>query len=118
MPPAWERTFVIKKLSPKQLGARKLALRYGNALVCVRHRHDAEGRTRYTTVELLVEHTPIQRRKPDDQLLAVRLDPDVPEIRRHVIAAGGQWDPQIRAWWLTRAAARRLRLLRQVVGVG
>ncbi|MGY4828223.1 hypothetical protein ACVNIS_06575 [Sphaerotilaceae bacterium SBD11-9] len=118
MPPAWDRTFVIKKLSTKQPGARKLALRYGPALVCVRHRHDADGRTRYTTVELLVEQTPIQRRKPDNQPVGVRLDPKDAESRRRIIAAGGQWDQEIHAWWLTRAAARRLRLLRRVVAVG
>ncbi|HET7791991.1 MAG TPA: hypothetical protein VFL64_01295 [Rhizobacter sp.] len=73
---------------------------------------------RYTTVELLVEQTPIQRRQPDDQLLCVRADPNDTESRRRIIAAGGQWDREIYAWWLTRAAARRLRLLSRVVAVG
>jgi hypothetical protein len=118
MPPAWDRTFVTKKLSPKQPGARKLAQRYGNALVCVRHRQDTEGSIRYTTVELLVEQAPIARRRPDTELLGVRLEKGELELRRRVIAAGGQWDARTCAWWLTRSAARRLRLLKKVVATG
>ncbi|HKX41878.1 MAG TPA: hypothetical protein VJO99_12025, partial [Burkholderiaceae bacterium] len=52
-------THVVKRLSPTQAGALKLARRYGDALVCVRYRHDAAGRHRYTTVELIIDEAPI-----------------------------------------------------------
>jgi len=113
----WSRTRVIKKFSPHQAGARKLAQRYGQALVCVRHRHNAEGTRRYTTVELVVEELPIARRLPDQQLVAVRLPGSEAETRRQIIDAAGQWDVKLRAWWMTRSVARRLRLLRRVVAI-
>lgn len=118
MTTAWSLTRVIKKISPQQPGARKLARRYGDALVCVRHRHDAEGAVRYTTVELLVEQLPIAHRTPPDQLVAVRLASGEASLRRLVIASGGQWDPTLRAWWMTRATARRLRQLKKIVALG
>ncbi len=40
---ALEGTRVVKKMSPSQPGALKLARRYGDALICVRYRHDAQG---------------------------------------------------------------------------
>ena len=117
-PPAdWARTRVTKKFSPHQPGARKLTQRYGLALVCVRHRHNLEGTVRYTTVELLVEQTPIAHRKPRGQLLAVRLQSGEVTLRQHLIAHGAQWDHALRAWWVTRGTATRLRLLKRVVAV-
>jgi hypothetical protein len=115
--PAWNRTRVTKKYAPSQPGARKLARRYGAALVCVRHRHNLEGTVRYTTVELMVEEVPIGSRTPRGQLLAVRLHRGDPELRHQVIANGGRWDRALGAWWVTRGTATRLRLMDRVVAV-
>ena len=57
-----EKTRVVKKIPASQPGALKLARCYGDALVCVRYRHDAQGLNRYTTVDLMVDHAPIQSR--------------------------------------------------------
>ncbi|MBL8289689.1 MAG: hypothetical protein JNL85_17030 [Rubrivivax sp.] len=50
---------VVKKLPLGAKGAHKLAQQFGEALVCVRHRVDAQARFRYTTVERRVEKAPI-----------------------------------------------------------
>ena len=110
-PPAWKHTRVVKKIPPQGPGARKLSLRFGQALVCVRHREDAQGATRYITVELVVQQSPIQRRKPDQEVLFVRLDPGRPNVIKKVTAAGGSWNPELQAWRLTRKTARQLQLL-------
>ncbi|MBL0730743.1 hypothetical protein [Piscinibacter sp. HJYY11] len=112
--PAWNRTRVTKKYAPSQPGARKLAQRYGAHLVCVRHRQNLEGTIRYTTVELLVEQMPITPRKTVE-LLAVRLRGE-PELRRQVMALGGQWDGSLGAWWIAKGIVKRLRLMDRVVG--
>ena len=57
-----EKTNVVKKLAPDQNGAKKLARRFGDALVCVRYRYDADTGIRYTTVELLVGQAPLKKR--------------------------------------------------------
>lgn len=60
--PAWNRTRVLRKLSPQQVGALKLARRFGDLLVCVRYRHDPDRQVRYTTVELVVDSVTVRRR--------------------------------------------------------
>lgn len=54
MPSAKSQLRVTKTLEPHQPGAIRLAREYGDALPCVRYRQDANGLTRYTTVELIV----------------------------------------------------------------
>jgi hypothetical protein len=120
MPPpaAWKLTRVVKKIGPTQPGARKLARRYGNELVCVRHRHNLDGTIRYTTVELVVEQLPIVPRRAQSAVLCVRLSGGESELRRRLMAEGGQWDPGMRAWWVTRETAQRLQLMKRVVAEG
>ena len=38
---------------PEQRRARRLRAQYGARLVCVRYRHDTQGKGRYKTVELI-----------------------------------------------------------------
>ncbi|WP_322512865.1 hypothetical protein [Chloroflexus sp.] len=43
------------KLKPGQRGTKKLQAMYGDRLVCVRYRYDAEHGRRLKTIELIVE---------------------------------------------------------------
>lgn len=115
MPPACERTRVIKKFAAHQPGALKLARRYGEALVCVRHRESLDGSTRYITVELLIEQLPIFKKKPDAEIVAIELQRDEIELRKRILANGGRWDSRFRVWRLPRGVARRLRLMSRVI---
>lgn len=118
MPPAWERTRVIKKISATQAGALKLARRHGDALVCVRYRQSADGSIRYTTVELVVEEAKIIRRRPqrrDDDLVAIRIRIAEPELRQLVASVNGQWDPRRLVWRIRRDKARELGLLDRII---
>jgi hypothetical protein len=73
---------------------------YGDRLICVRYRYDAQRRKRLTTVELLVaerdwEPPPLARSRPDRR---------VPRrlcrvaVRDRVKQAGGTWNPARRVW--------------------
>ncbi len=117
MPPACVGTRIIKTLSVAQPGAIKLLRRYGKALVCVRYRCSADGLTRYTTVELLVDEAPIQKRRQEFEVVAIRLGKmDMASTRKDISAHGGQWDRTAKVWRLTRSAATLLGLLGCVVG--
>jgi len=88
-------TQVVKRIAHEP-SALKLTRRYGNALVCVRYRHDATGKHRYTTVELIVDEAPIiQRGQPDDRV-GVRIDADQPTLRSRAYARGAIWDSDSR----------------------
>lgn len=109
-----ESTRVVKKMSPAQPGAMKLARRFGDALVCVRYRHDAQGQQRYTTVELVIECAPIQARGKADAMVAVKLDYNEKPLHSVVRASGGRWDPAAKLWRMPRKVAKQLGLLARV----
>jgi hypothetical protein len=112
MPRTYEGARVVKRLAATQPGAIKLARRYGGALVCVRYRHDPDGRHRYTTVELVVEKVLIVRRKIE--VVAVRLGTDETTLHAQARAHGAKWDSRARLWYMSRSAARKLGLLNRI----
>ena len=100
---------VAKTYSPEQNGAKRFALRYGDELVCVRHRLNDTGTIRHTTVELLIESTPIVSRARS--LVAIRIPPTDKSTRTVLLACGAQWQPTRKYWLLPRIVAKNLRLL-------
>lgn len=109
-----QATRVIKKLDPNRPGARRWAAQYGDALVCVRYRVDAQRQERQTTVEIVVDRAPL--------LNAVRVGLQIAreelDLRRAVKAAGADWDPVARVWRLPLGEARRLGLTHRIAGRG
>ncbi len=106
---------VIKTLRPTDRGALSLAQRYGSALVCVRHRTDGKGKFRHTTVELLIESTPIRPRAI--KLVNVRTAPHERDLNAMIKTAGGIWDYKLRIWKLPRRIATLLNLRARIVEV-
>ncbi len=107
---------VLRKLAPASRGACKLARRYGEALVCVRHRVDAQARLRYTTVELLVEVAPIQARS--ERVVGLRVGARERDVQAMLRAAGGHWDAAARVWRLPSRVVGLLKLGDRVVDEG
>ena len=119
VPPAWSMPTqpkgravssckVTKKLPPGTPGAQKLLQRFGEALVCVRHRVTPDVEARCTPVELVLEQVPIRSRT--DQLVGVQVGYGEKALQSQVKAAGGVWDPASRLWRLPQRTARRLGL--------
>lgn len=99
---------VVKTLAPTDRGALALARRYGDALICVRHRTDAKGKFRHTTVELLVETTRIRARPI--KMVMLRIEPHERDLQTVVRTAGGQWDSKQQMWKLPSRVASILNL--------
>lgn len=110
---ARERFRVAKTLAPDDRGARRFADRYGEALVCVRHRTDARGKVRHVTVELLVDSQPIRPR--NFKVVALRIEPRHRALHAMVKAAGGHWDPRQGVWRVQRRVVGLLRLTDWIV---
>ena len=106
---------VIKTLGPTDRGALELARRYGNALVCVRHRTDAKGKVRHTTVELLISSEPIRTRSV--KMVLVRTHPSERALHAVIRTAGGVWDARRQLWRLPSRVATILNLRERVVGM-
>ena len=107
----WAQSRVVKRLRADQHGALKLARRYGEALVCVRYRHDLLHRRRYTTIELVVDEAPIQRRPDDNVTVGVLINPRDAALLEKVRLHGAKFDARMGLWRMPRHVARRLHLL-------
>ena len=104
---------VAKTYAPDQNGAKRFAKRYGDNLVCARHRLSDDGSIRYTTVELLIESTPVASRART--LVAIKIGAADKHTRTLLMACGAQWVPKAKYWLLPRMVAKNLRLLKNVV---
>lgn len=113
MAPPSDRLKVTKKLSPVQPGALKLARKYGDALVCVRYRLDADGSHRFTTVELIVDRAEVIKRP--DRIVGVRIAYEEGSLQSAVKASGAKWDRPSKLWRLPYRVAMGLGLAERIV---
>ena len=90
-------------LKPGQKGTKQLLAQYGDRLICVRYRYDAQQKKRFKTVELLVAERDWQPPRPrfaHNQIVALRVTFADVAVRHRVKQAGGTWNPERRVWQL------------------
>ena len=89
-------------LKPGQKGTKQLLAQYGDRLICVRYRYDAQRKKRFKTVELLVAERDWEPRPrfADDQIVGLRVAFADVGVRAQVKQAGGTWNPERRVWQL------------------
>jgi hypothetical protein len=105
-----QRFRVAKTYGPDQDGAKRFARRHGDQLVCVRHRISEDGLTRYTTVELVAETTPVASRQRS--IIALKIPAGSKSTRSLLLACGATWDPKHKIWLIPHMVAKGLRLLK------
>jgi hypothetical protein len=105
-------------LKPGQKGTKRLLAQYGDSLICVRYRYDAQRNKRLKTVEILVserEWKPPHPRPAADRLVALRVSFADVTVRDHVKQAGGTWNPERRVWHLRHDRVVALGLTGRIV---
>lgn len=117
--------FVGAIYKPGQKGTKKLVNEYGEKLVAVRYRYDAQARKRYKTIELIVDEKSWQPKAShviaDDEAwqqakkLKVRIDYDEMDLRNKAKSAGGIWSPDDKLWQLPENVVDELGLRARVV---
>jgi hypothetical protein len=99
-------------LKPGQKGTKRLLEQYGDRLICVRYRYDAQQRKRFKTVELVVDEREwVPRpRVPGHTIVELRIPFADTRTRMVVKQAGGRWNPERKTWHLRydRAVANGL----------
>ena len=88
-------------LKPGQKGTKQLLAQYGDRLVCVRYRYDAQRKKRFKTVELIVaerDWNPPAPRFTADTLVGVRIGFAEVEMRDRVKQVGGKWNRRRKVW--------------------
>ena len=107
---AYAQLRVAKTYGPEQDGAKRFARRYGDQLVCVRHRLNEDATVRHTTVEIVVESTPVASRQRS--VIAIRIPGTDRRTRTLLLACGAEWRPKERYWLVPHLIAKNLRILR------
>jgi len=105
-------------LKPGRKGTKQLLAKYGDRLICVRYRYDAQRKKRLKTVELLVaerDWEPPRPRFAADQIVASRVAFADVAPRERVKQAGGTWDPARRVWHLRYDRVAALDLISRIV---
>src|SRR5437773_7010531 len=105
-------------LKPGQKGTKQLLAQYGDRLICVRYRYDAQRKKRLKTVELLVAERDWQPPRPrfaHDQIVGLRVAFADVAVRDRVKQAGGTWNPERRVWQLRYDRAVALGLNGRIV---
>ena len=88
-------------LKPGQKGTKPLLAQYGDRLICVRYRYDAQRKKRFKTVELIVverDWDPPAPRFADATIVGVRVSFAEVELRQRVKQAGGKWNGSRKVW--------------------
>jgi hypothetical protein len=105
-------------LKPGQKGTKQLLAQYGDRLICVRYRYDAQRKKRFKTVELLVaerDWEPPRPRFAHDQIVGLRIAFTDAAVRNQVKQAGGMWNPERRIWQFCYARVVALGLTSRIV---
>src|SRR5438105_6749979 len=100
-------------LKPGQKGTKQLLAQYGDRLVCVRYRYDAQRKKRRKTVELIGaerEWEPSPPRFAADTIVGVRVGFAEVERREQVKQAGGKWNRSRKVWELRYEQVGALKL--------
>ena len=99
-------------LKPGRPGTHDLLAEYGDRLLCVRYRYDAEQQLRYKTAEVIVDEapwTPAHPFAPTD-IIELNIRPKERTLRHAARLLGARRTPTTQTWRTTYAVARILHL--------
>ena len=102
-------------LKPGQDGTKELVHRFGERLVCVRYRYDAEKKKRFKTVELIVDEVDWQPIPKPEEIVGIRVKYEEYALRKQVKEAGGWWNSESRLWELRYVQVEALGLEARMV---
>lgn len=87
-------------LKPGQNGTKRLAERYGKALLCVQYRYDSARGGKLKTVEIVVEERPasLPFHFRDDDLEPVAVAFEETALRKRLRKMRARWDPEAKLW--------------------
>jgi hypothetical protein len=110
---------VSRKLASGKPGTKKMVEQYGDSLICVRYRYDAEKKTRYKTVEIIIDKgfwDPEAGALKENKKVEIKVGYNETELRARVKAEGGTWNREKRVWELGFKKVKKLSLLNRIIG--
>ena len=99
-------------------GTKRLTRIYGKDLVCVRYKNDYKNKSKYKTIELIIESKPWKPNVLDaygKKPILLRIQYGEIDLGRRVKAAGGRWHKNIKLWELPLQTALDMDLEDRIV---
>jgi hypothetical protein len=112
-PNALSRGTVTRTMWPPGPGTQRWLQRFGEALICVRHREDPAGLRRIVTVELAMGPVAARLRQPrlsERSWYPITVDRRDRPLRAQLREHGGYWDADQAYWYLRGAMILKLGL--------
>jgi outer membrane lipoprotein-sorting protein len=107
-----------RKIAAGKPGTKKMVEQYGENLICVRYRYNAEKKVKFKTVEIIVDKGfwDLEEEKlKDAKQVEIKVDYKETEIRTKVKAAGGRWNPEKKVWELGYREVQNLGLAGRIL---
>jgi len=105
-------------LQAGQPGTKKLVDRYGDNLICVRHRYDEQKKMVHKTIEIIIESRLLlenEKKILEHKSVDIRVGYNEVELRSRIKEYGGRWEPQRKVWQLPFEKVKELDLLNRIV---
>ncbi|NWG20515.1 MAG: hypothetical protein HXY39_09315 [Chloroflexi bacterium] len=109
------RTRLVRR--PGQPGTQAFVEQYGDRLVCIRYRYDADKKKRYKTIELIVETIDWAPKPTAETIVGVRVAANEYGIQDALRRAGGRWNRVRRLWEVPYKQVRVLGLEQRMVAL-
>jgi len=103
-----------KHLKPGQSGTKRLAEKYGDALICVRYRYDETRGIKMKTIEIVIEEKPAPFRFTDGDIAPVKVAFEETDLRDKLRAMRGRWDPVEKLWFVPYRLIRGTELEKRI----
>ena len=97
-------------LRPGARGTIQLVRKYGKRLIFVRYRYIASIRTRYKTVELIIDERPWIPRNQSTDYIRLYIEESDEETTECVLEHGAEWDADRKLWCLPEYKVHQLGL--------
>ncbi|KPJ96647.1 MAG: hypothetical protein AMJ53_00210 [Gammaproteobacteria bacterium SG8_11] len=108
-----------KTLLSGQPGTKKWIDKYGQNLICVRYKYDADRKIKMKTVELKVEEEPWEvnsRKIAANKIVGIRIKFGEVQLGRTVRNAGGKWNRTKKLWEMKYQDVVNLGLTDRIIG--
>jgi hypothetical protein len=109
---------ISRKLPAGIPGTKKMVEKYGEDLICVRYRYDANKKVKYKTVEIIVDSGFWDKKDrviKKNKIINLKINYSEIELRNKVKAAGGIWDREKKVWIISYKEAKNLGLLDRII---
>ena len=114
-----KKSITYRRLTAGQPGTKSMVEKYGDKLVYIRYRYDADKKVKYKTVEIIEDsgvYESKKRDKRDDEIVDLKIAFNENDLRERVKQAGAIWNRDKKVWEISYKRVKKLGLEDRILG--